>query len=178
MTPRRVVSLILLASVVAVLGSGVRVVRPGESIVVRRFGRIVEPAWGPGLHWGLPLGLDRFDRVRIDEVRQLSLGGGETGEMPDGAGAGEFLTGDLNLVRVQAVVQFRVSRPADLVVRSVDAQAQLGRLAEAALSRSLARRGVDPVLKATAGESAARLRGNLHKRWIGIIWVWRSWASA
>ena len=148
---RRVVSLILLASVVAVLVSGVRMVRPGERIVVRRFGRIVEPAWGPGLHWGLPLGLDRFDRVRTDEVRQLSLGGGETGEVPDGSGSGEFLTGDLNLVRVQAVVQYRVARPADLVVRSVDAQAQLGRLAEASLSRSLARRGVDPVLRSDRG---------------------------
>ena len=36
--------------------SGVRIVRPGERIVVRRFGRLVEPAWGPGPALGLAAG--------------------------------------------------------------------------------------------------------------------------
>ena len=30
---------------------------PASEMVVRRFGRIVVPDWGPGLHWGSPWGL-------------------------------------------------------------------------------------------------------------------------
>ena len=50
-------------------------------------------------------------------------------------------------MRVRAVIQYRVASPAELVVRSGDVAVLLARLAEASLSRSLARRGIDPVLK-------------------------------
>ena len=57
------------------------------------------------------------------------------------SGGGEFLTGDLNLVRVQAVVQYRVASPAELVVRGDEVEGLLERLAEASLSHSLAGEG-------------------------------------
>lgn len=143
---------VLIAAGLVIAASGWRVVRPGEQIVVRRFGRIVEPAWGPGLHWSAPLGIDRFDRVRTDEVRRLNVGTTETAAEAVAAegfdpAAAEFLTGDLNLVRVRAVIQYRVASPADLVVRAGDVEALLARLAEASLSLALARRGIDPVLR-------------------------------
>jgi membrane protease subunit HflK len=141
------VTLGLVAASLLIAVTGLRVVRPGERIVVRRFGRIISPDWGPGLHWGAPLGIDRFDRVRTDEVRRLQVG--TAPDAGDGdPGADEFLTGDLNLVRVRAVIQYRVARPADQVVRSADVGALLERLAEASLSSALARRGIDPVLRA------------------------------
>ena len=93
------------------------VVRPGEQVVVRRFGRVVGPAWGPGFHWGLPLGLDRFDRVRTDEVRRLIVGPADPLEAGSEAHGGEFLTGDLNLVRIRAIVQYRVDDPVSYVVQ-------------------------------------------------------------
>ncbi len=49
-------------------------VAPGEVVVVRRLGRVVEPPWGPGLHWHFPAGIDRLDRIRTDAVRQLTIG--------------------------------------------------------------------------------------------------------
>jgi modulator of FtsH protease HflK len=147
MSRRVALALVLVAASLLIGVTGLRVVRPGERIVVRRFGRIISPDWGPGLHWGAPLGIDRFDRVRTDEVRRLQVG--TAPEAADGdAGADEFLTGDLNLVRVRAVIQYRVARPADLVVRSADVGALLESLAEASLSSALARRGIDPVLRA------------------------------
>ena len=38
------------------VGSGVCLVAPGEVVVVRRLGRLIDPTWGPGLHWRYPLG--------------------------------------------------------------------------------------------------------------------------
>jgi modulator of FtsH protease HflK len=140
--------LVIVAMVGLIAASGLRVVRPGEQIVVRRFGRVVDPTWRPGLHWGFPLGIDRFDRVRTDVVRRLNVGSAASLDASDDPSAGEFLTGDLNLVRIQAIVQYRVDSPADFIVRSVDTESLLRRLAEASLSGSLARRGIDPVLRA------------------------------
>jgi membrane protease subunit HflK len=147
----------------AVAGSAVRVVSPGERIVVRRFGRVLQPVWGPGFHFGLPLGVDRFDRVRTDEVRRLTLGSGGSSEPDLDPAAAELLTGDLNLVRIQVVVQYRVSRPADLLVSAGDHNAEtlLGRLAESRLSRALATRGIDQALRDDRRQVAIEVRDQL-----------------
>jgi membrane protease subunit HflK len=142
-----IVLLFLAGLVLAVVCSGARVVKPGERVVVRRFGRLVEPSWGPGLHLGLPLGIDRLERLRTDEVRRLIVGASDEGETGADPATAEFLTGDLNLVRIQAVVQYRVANPAEMVVASDDVEALFSRLAESILSRVVASRGIDRVLR-------------------------------
>ncbi len=161
MSWRVAVALALIAACLLIAATGWRVVRPGERIVVRRFGRIVEPDWGPGLHWGAPLGIDRCDRVRTDEVRRLNVGIADDAAAAGDPGADEFLTGDLNLVRVRAVIQYRVASPALLIVRSGDVGTLLERLAEAGLSRALARRGIDGVLRGDRQRIAAEVARDL-----------------
>jgi membrane protease subunit HflK len=161
MSWRVAVALALIAACLLTAATGWRVVRPGERIVVRRFGRIVEPDWGPGLHWGAPLGIDRCDRVRTDEVRRLNVGIADDAAAAGDPGADEFLTGDLNLVRVRAVIQYRVASPALLIVRSGDVGTLLERLAEAGLSRELARRGIDGVLRGDRQRIAAEVARDL-----------------
>src|SRR4051794_2479081 len=95
---------VLIAAASAWSLTGWCVVRPGEQVVVRRLGRVVGPAWGPGFHWGWPVGIDRFDRVWTDEVRRLNVGLADPMEPGSEPSLGEFMTGDLNLVRVQAIV--------------------------------------------------------------------------
>jgi membrane protease subunit HflK len=141
--------LLIVASLAAALtaATGWCLVVPGEVVVVRRFGRVVDPPWGPGLHWRLPLGMDRLDRVRSDTVRQVTIGlAGPAGSDRE-ASAGEVMTGDLNLLRFQATVQYRVARPVDYVVRVEQVEAVLATSAEASVSRALAVRGVDAVLR-------------------------------
>jgi membrane protease subunit HflK len=122
-------------------------VAPGEVVVVRRLGRVIEPPWGPGLHWKRPLGIDRIDRVRSDVVRQVTIGlAGPAGSDLE-PGAGEVMTGDLNLLRFQATVQYRVARPVDYVLRVEKVEPLLATSAEASVSRALAIRGVDAVLR-------------------------------
>jgi modulator of FtsH protease HflK len=141
--------IVLSVAAALVAATGFCMVAPGETVVVRRFGRLVEPSWSAGLHWRFPPGIDRLDRVRSDAVRQLTIGSaGESGSNPDfEPSTGEAMTGDLNLLRIQVTVQYRVARPVDYVLHSDDAEPLLLRSAESSVSRALAVRGVDAVLR-------------------------------
>ena len=159
MSRRVAVALALIAASLLIAATGWRVVRPGERIVVRRFGRIIAPDWGPGLHWGAPLGIDRFDRVRTDEVRRLNVGAARRGRRRR-SGADEFLTGDLNLVRVRAVIQYRVASPAELVVHSADVGASARAPGRGQPLNSLWHGGESTLYSGpTANESAPRSPG-------------------
>lgn len=142
----------IVLAVAATMLSGWCTVAPGEVVVVRRFGRLVEPLWGPGLHWRLPLGIDRIERLRSDVVRQITIGlAGPAGADVEPA-EGEIMTGDLNLLRFQATVQFRVARPVDFVLRAQHVEPLLATAAEASAARALASRGVDAALRADRQE--------------------------
>ena len=130
----------------AYLATGWTNVAPGEEGVVRRLGRVITPVWGPGPHLGWPYGLDRIHRVRLDEVRRLDVGLSETSNADSEPGAGEFLTGDLNLLRAKATLQYRVADPVAYLSHTKDVEPLLKRLAEASLARALAGSGIDASL--------------------------------
>jgi membrane protease subunit HflK len=141
--------------------AGWYVVAPGEVVVVRRLGRVVEPPRGPGLHWLLPAGIDRIDRVRTDAVRQLSIGYAGPASVDREPSAGEVMTGDLNLLRVEATLQYRVADAVAHALRSDQAEDLLALAAEAGLARSLAHRGVDAALRSDRGRIAEEARDEL-----------------
>jgi membrane protease subunit HflK len=144
---RFVVVVVLLVAVVGYGLTGVAQVRPGERAVVRRFGRVLEDKPEPGLWVGLPWGMDRVDRVAVDRVQNVVVGytedaGGNV--MP----AGQLLTGDHNLVNVQATVYYKVSpdQVEDYVAQADRADGLLARAVETVMAEWVAGRTVDDVL--------------------------------
>jgi membrane protease subunit HflK len=157
---KRAVVLLISLVLLAVVASGLVSVAPGEAAIVRRFGRLLPDAWGPGLHLGLPLGLDRVERVETGRVRRVEIGLADVPGPADDPGAGEYLTGDLNLIHARAVIQYRVADPAKFVLAAEGREATLTRLAEACLARALARRGVDDALRAGRAAIAADVQAS------------------
>lgn len=153
-----------LALVVAgflVLATGFEAVEPGESLLVRRLGKVVDRPMGAGLHWVIPLGIDRVDRVRIDEVRRLSIGFAGVPGPSTSPGSGEFLSGDLNLVKAEAVVQYRAADPAAFAMLGDRVEPLILGFGEAALSRALAHRAIDDALRADRLAIAAEVAEHL-----------------
>lgn len=145
----------------AYLATGWVVVAPGEVAVVRRLGRVLPQVWEPGPHLGWPRGVDRVTRVRLDEVRRVAIGLADVAGPDDEPGAGEYLTGDLNLLRARGIVQYRVADPSAFVLRAAAVEPLLARLAEASLTRALARRGIDPALRGGRAEIARDVEDDL-----------------
>src|SRR5262249_29070147 len=108
----RAVRYILLVAVVvpliAYLMTGLVQVQPGERAVVRRFGQVLPEKPGPGLWIGLPWGMDRVDRVSIDEVRRVEVGYQPSQDDGISTPPGQLLTGDHNLVNIRVVLRYRV----------------------------------------------------------------------
>ncbi len=145
----RLVALLLVALAVVAYGlTGVVQVRPGERAVVRRFGRVLDDKPEPGLWVGLPWGMDRVDRVAVDRVQTVVVGYTEEANGNNVMPAGQLLTGDHNLVNVQATIYYKV-RPDQVVnyVAQADrADALVGRAVETVMAEWVAGRTVDDVL--------------------------------
>jgi membrane protease subunit HflK len=145
--------------VVLYLLTGVTQVRPGERAVVRRFGRVLAEKPGPGLHVGLPWGIDRIDRVPVDLVRRVQVGyqrGAEESGLT--TPAGQYLTGDRNLVNIQVTIHYAVREEEieDYVVQQDRADGLVARAAESVLAEWVAGRTVDDIL--LSGKTALRRR--------------------
>jgi len=138
---------LLLIVVAAYLLTGVAQIRPEERAVVRRFGKVIAHP-GPGLWVGLPYGIDRLDRVPTATVRRVPVG--YQPEATEDALAGQFLTGDQNLVNVQVAIDYAVGdAPTDLddfVAQKERVDGVIAREAEAALGEWVSGRPVDDVL--------------------------------
>jgi membrane protease subunit HflK len=137
---------------VVVLGgyalTGVVQVRPGERGVVRRFGRLLTERLEPGLAIQLPWGMDRVDRVAVDRVQSVTVGYQEDDFTGESMPAGQLLTGDHNLVNVQAVLTYKVRRDeeAEYVLQAERVDGLLTRAVESVMARWVAGRTVDDVL--------------------------------
>jgi len=126
-------------------------VETGELAVVRRFGRILPDKPKPGLHIGLPWGIDRVQRINVAKTRQVTAGfsGAATErDVEDGTPAGQLLTGDHNLINLQVQVQYSVASDEveNFMLLEDKADTIVERATEAAMAEWVGGRSVDEVL--------------------------------
>jgi len=97
------------------LGTSVFIVDQTEQAVITRFGRFIGIR-DPGLHVKLPFGIDRNYTVNVRTVQTEEFGfrttrGGNFPAYSDQANESVMLTGDLNIVDVEWIIQYRVVDP-------------------------------------------------------------------
>jgi len=92
-------------------------VQPEEQAVVQRFGAVIKTT-SPGLHFKLPFGIDRVQRVATERVlkeefgfRTAAVGGSTRYAQADYPDESLMLSGDLNIIDVEWVVQYRIADP-------------------------------------------------------------------
>jgi membrane protease subunit HflK len=138
----------LLAALAAWAATGIYVVQPDERAVVWRCGRILARPTLPGIHWGLPWGVDRVTRLKVYEQKRVGVGLKLEDRYLGRAALGraECLAGDRNLIAVAAVVQYDILDARAYLVRTADVPLVIENLATAELSAAVASREVDDIL--------------------------------
>lgn len=124
--------LILLAAVLAVAASGIRVVQQYERGVVFRLGRVRPALREPGMAVIVPL-IDRMHKVNMQIV---------TMPVP----AQEGITRDNVTVKVDAVVYFNVCEPVQAVVRVQDYKFAIAQVAQTSLRSIIGKSELDDLL--------------------------------
>ncbi len=114
---------IILAAIVVLLLWGLvtcfYTVQPEQRAVVKRFGDVIGIS-DPGLHFKLPFGIDQTQFVATERVLKQEFGfrtvevrseGGTRYSERDFDSESAMLTGDLNIINVEWVVQYRINDP-------------------------------------------------------------------
>jgi membrane protease subunit HflK len=117
-------------------------VQPEEQAVVKRFGAVVSIR-EPGLHFKLPFGIDRAYKIPTARVLKEEFGfrtagmGQRTEYRKDRSMLDEslMLTGDLKVIDVEWVVQYRISDPSLFLHQSRDPRGTLRDISEAVMRR-------------------------------------------
>ena len=138
--------IIIILALVILFWSSWFTVQPEETAVVQRFGKIVRTA-GPGLHFKIPLGIETARRIPTARVLKEEFGfrtarAGRRTQYGRGNLSQEslMLTGDLNVIDVQWIVQYRIEDPARFLFQVREPLETLRDISEAVMRRVVGNR--------------------------------------
>ncbi len=142
-------------------------VQPEQRAVVKRFGAVIKIA-DPGLHFKLPFGIDEVQLVATERVLKEEFGFRTLGDsQPTRYAAGEFpdeslmLSGDLNMIDAEWVVQYRIADPMKFLYAMRDPVGTLRDLSESVVRRAVGNRLGSDVLTTARVEIADLARQEL-----------------
>jgi membrane protease subunit HflK len=155
----------LLAVAALLVLNGFYTIQPDEVGVIERFGRKVTPFSLPGLHYKLPWPVERLTRIRAHRVRVVEIGFRSNSSAPAAEPAayewniqhrsGRFesrpeeslmLTGDQNMIELNATVHYEVERPDAFLFRQLDGDTTIREAAESVLQEITTTTQLDNVL--------------------------------
>ncbi|MBL8213161.1 MAG: cadmium-translocating P-type ATPase [Bryobacterales bacterium] len=170
------------AAALAVL-SGFYVLQPDEVGVIERFGRKVMPYREPGLHYKLPWPVEKLTRIQARRTRTLEIGYRSTAEVNEAEPAayewnvqhrgGRFqrkpeealvLTGDQNMMEVNAAIHYRLMRPDEFLFGLADGETTVRVAAESAVHAVITTMDLDGALTQSRRTMEQRIAGEMQQR--------------
>ncbi len=134
------------------LSSSFYSIGPDEVGIIRRFGRYSSTT-SPGLHFKLPLNIDKLNKVKVTYVYKEEFGfrtlqpGVNTRYAPKGfLDESAMLTGDLNVIIVEWIVQYKIKNPVKLLFRIRDPRTTIRDVSEAVMRQVVGDYSVSEVL--------------------------------
>lgn len=127
---------------------GVFTLESGEHAVILRFGKAARETSRPGMHYCLPVPIEKALKVQVGKIQTLSFQSSRQAET-------EFFTGDENLLVVQAQVSFDIGNLNHYLFSTADAEGIIRTVGIMTLSRELGKMAVDDAM--ARGNSLLRL---------------------
>jgi membrane protease subunit HflK len=136
-------------------------VAPEEIGVILRFGKFVRTS-EPGLHVKLPLGIEKLMRVPVQRQLKVEFGfrtvrpgiNSEYATNAETKAESVMLTGDLNVVDTEWIVQYKIRDPYKFLFRMREATETFRDMTEAVVRRVVGDNSVDEVITVGRGRIA------------------------
>jgi len=135
--------------------TGIYIVNAEQQGVIRRFGAFARVT-SPGIHYRLPWPIERVDKVGVSNVRRAEVGfrtidPGPPAKYRDMPEESQMLTGNLNIVKVDLIIQYRIVDPVKFLFKVRDIEAT-SRPIEAALRQVVGKHEIDEILTSGKGQ--------------------------
>ncbi|WP_129408588.1 FtsH protease activity modulator HflK [Marinitoga lauensis] len=173
---KRILWLIIVLLILGYLSTSIYQVGPSEMGLVLTFGKYTSTT-GPGIHWRLPYPFQAHRIVDIKTLKKIEIGFRtvnyrgkiEYQSVPEEA---LMITGDENIVSLEAVVQYRISDPVKFAFRILNGFEMVKFATESVLREMVAINPIDNVLTSErdriAMETAAKVQKILDSYGAGI----------
>jgi len=164
-----ILSLLIAIALLIVLGTSYYTVQPEETAIVLRFGEVVRTA-GPGLHFKWPYGAESVITVPTARVLKEEFGfrtgtaGRRTQYAPGGMDDESLmLSGDLNVIDVEWIVQYRIADPIRFLFRVRETPQTIRDVSEAVMRRVVGNRLGSDVLTVGRVEISRQVKEEMQK---------------
>ncbi len=173
--PAAVVWLLAVIAALAAAASSLFVVDETEQAVITRFGKYLTTA-GPGLHFKLPFGIDRSYNVPVKVVQTEQFGfttvksGRENEYRNNITNESTMLTGDLNIIDVEWIIQYRIIDPRQWLFGVLEKRQTIRDISRSAINTLVGDRAILDIMGAerSAIESLALDMMNENFRQLGL----------
>lgn len=139
------IGLVIAILLVFWIATGFYKVEEAERAVVLRFGKHVETTQR-GLHWHLPVPIERVEKVDVTKVYTIPLNS-------------TMLTQDENIVDILGTVQYQIDDAEKYLFNVRSPEISLAQVTESALRESIGRSKMDYVITEGRGEIAVQVKG-------------------
>ncbi len=118
-------AVVLIVGLIVIIwaATGIYTISPGEQAALRLFGAAQQSTVSDtGLHWWWPSPVGNRDVVQVVETRRMELGfrSGEAGVTSPVPVEAQMISGDLNIIDVQMVVQYNIKNLNNFLFRVFD----------------------------------------------------------
>ncbi len=147
--------------------TGIYIVSADQQGVVKRFGEYVRIT-GPGIHYHLPFPVETVLRPRVTEVKRAEIGfrsidPGPPARYVDRPNESIMLTGNLNIIDIDMIVQYRILDAVDYLFRVRNLKQTIQAASEAALRQVIGKHDIDEALTVGKGQIQEETKDQLQE---------------
>ncbi|MFT5469620.1 MAG: membrane protease subunit HflK [Verrucomicrobiales bacterium] len=169
-SPKLVVAIVAVLAVIGLAWTSFYQVPTDSEAVILRFGKPLPKTQAPGLHFKLPLGMDRVEIVPVLRRLKMEFGFGSAGATNENqyawtaeeqAKESDMVTGDLASIEVLWVVQYRISDPVQFLFKVRNPEASLRDATESVMRQIVGDRSFTEVLTTGRDEVATEVKSEI-----------------
>jgi len=150
LNPKIITVTIVIIGVILFLTTSFYIVDQTEEAVITRFGKYLKTT-GPGLQYKLPFGIDKTYLVKVREVQTQQFGfrtlsSGIVSTYTADSSISTMLTGDLNMVDVEWVIQYRIVDPLAWTFNVMEKTATIRDVSQSAINMLVGDRAIMDIM--------------------------------